>query len=255
MEGKHIALGFGLVSLISSFLFVLKRKLALSDLKNVTLLGDISQEGALEEKSVSAVDVTCQTAKVVEDLDQSTNESSTAVSDHPLSTEIMSKTIFSDDFTAFKDKMISLGITPDIYPYFELDARTKANSSGVFLKNIFLKDRKGHYYLLMISEDKQLDLKKLRRQVNAHRNFSFVCPSEVKELLRVNPGGVTPFGLLFSQNKTISVILDKSFAEETRMLNFHPLDESKTMRIHIHHLLKFIESVGFECKLLDLPYT
>ena len=60
---------------------------------------------------------------------------------------------------------------------------------GTFCKNLFLKDRRGQYYLVIIHEDERVDLKALKNQLKAHRNLSFATPTDLKDLLGVRPGG------------------------------------------------------------------
>ena len=152
----------------------------------------------------------------------------------------------------------SLAIPFSIGQYCAPVARQAENSEGIFAKNILLKDRKGIYYFLLCLEDRQLNLKKLKVLLNAHRNFSFASSEEVTQVLQVAPGALSPFCLMFdsSQPNPIKLVVDKRFSHATGVLNFHPFDDKLTLRITWSNLVSFLNccNVKIWC-VTDLPYT
>ncbi len=66
---------------------------------------------------------------------------------------------------------------------------------GLHCKNLFIKDRKGGIWLVVMPADKQADLGRLEKALSAPR-FSFARPDVLQEVLALTPGSVTPFGLI-----------------------------------------------------------
>src|SRR5262247_2552490 len=65
---------------------------------------------------------------------------------------------------------------------------------GGHTKNLFLRDKKGALYLVTALEDAAIELKSLHRLLGASGRFSFGSAEQMREVLGVEPGAVTPFG-------------------------------------------------------------
>ena len=81
-----------------------------------------------------------------------------------------------------------------------VNMRGKIN--GGHTKNLFLKNKKNNFFLITCLENTVVDLKLLQKNLNLG-NLSFAGKKYLKELLNVNPGAVTPFGLLNDVNHKI----------------------------------------------------
>jgi len=134
--------------------------------------------------------------------------------------------------------LIALEIPVQVFPLDDPDDHS--NLPGQFCKNLFLKDRKGQFYLVIVPEDRKVDLKFLKYQLGAYRNFSFGLKDDLYRILGVRPGGVSPFGLMNDQLNEIRVVIDEELANTEQPLNFHPLDPDKTCLIAYEDLKKFI---------------
>lgn len=137
-----------------------------------------------------------------------------------------------------------LNIVSEAIPYYP--PPRPSNCSGIFCKNLFLKDRKSQYYLVILEESSSVDFKKLRSQVGAHRNFSFASADELSSKLKMLPGSVTPFALLNDPNCSVKVVIDARIANSTDPLNFHPMAAAETMLISYPELEKFFAHCGHE---------
>ena len=71
----------------------------------------------------------------------------------------------------------------------------KGKIKGLGCKNLFLKDKK-HYYLLILREDKRANLKELANFLNT-KHLTFATIFELKSILNLEKGSVTPFGILY----------------------------------------------------------
>lgn len=109
--------------------------------------------------------------------------------------------------------------------------------NGVGCKNLFLTDHKDHYYLVVLEENKKIHIKDISQIVGAH--LSFASPERLKEILGLESGSVSPFGIINdNKNKTI-IIIDKEL--KNQKLLFHPNRNDKTINIEYNDLIKFIK--------------
>ncbi len=121
---------------------------------------------------------------------------------------------------------------------------------GGHCKNLFLKDEKGVVWLIVCLEDSKIDLKAAPARIGSRR-LSFGKPPLLMELLGVEPGSVTPFGLINDTENRVTVILEERMMQEP-LLNYHPLSNDATTTIAAADLLTFIRSCGHEPRIVAL---
>ncbi|HEY6023381.1 MAG TPA: prolyl-tRNA synthetase associated domain-containing protein [Pseudolabrys sp.] len=114
---------------------------------------------------------------------------------------------------------------------------------GGHTKNLFLRDKKYAIYLVVTLEDANVDLKGLHRTLGASGRFSFGSADLLREVLGVEPGAVTPFGVINDTEGRVTVVLDAAMMEH-ETLNYHPLVNTMTTSIKRDDLVKFLESTG-----------
>ena len=114
---------------------------------------------------------------------------------------------------------------------------------GGHTKNLFLRDKKYAIYLVVTQEDAEIDLKGLHRRLGANGRFSFGSADLMREVLGVEPGSVTPFGVINDTEGRVSVVLDAAMMKH-QTLNYHPLINTMTTSIGRDDLVKFLESTG-----------
>ena len=114
---------------------------------------------------------------------------------------------------------------------------------GGHTKNLFLRDKKYAIYLVVALEDADIDLKGLHRRLGANGRFSFGSADLLREVLGVEPGAVTPFGVINDTDGRVTVVLDATMMEH-ETLNYHPLVNTMTTSIKRDDLMKFLESNG-----------
>ncbi len=129
--------------------------------------------------------------------------------------------------------------------------RLRGDLPGAHCKSLFLKDKKGALWLLVALEDRDVDIKALRRRLGAKGSLSFGKPELLLEILGVAPGSVTPFALINDGARQVTIVLDKAMLEHDP-LNYHPLTNQATTAIAAPDLLRFIEDCGHQPVILDL---
>jgi Ala-tRNA(Pro) deacylase len=149
----------------------------------------------------------------------------------------------------------SLGIkteTREHPPVFTVEEARELRGQipGGHCKNLFLKDEKGAVWLIVCLEDARIDLKSAPARIGSRR-LSFGKPDLLMALLGVEPGSVTPFGLINDTEHRITVILEEHMMKE-RLLNYHPLSNDATTTIASSDLVAFIRSCGHEPRIVAL---
>lgn len=122
---------------------------------------------------------------------------------------------------------------------------------GGHCKSLFLKDKKGQYLLVVLLEDRRLDMTGLFRSgALPIKRLSFASAEAMADMLGVTPGSVTPFCLLNRPVGKLLVVLDKQMMN-CDLLNYHPLHNTATTTIKAVDLMKFITYFGFDPFVLD----
>jgi Ala-tRNA(Pro) deacylase len=122
---------------------------------------------------------------------------------------------------------------------------------GVHCKNLFIKDRKGGIWLVVMPADKRADLARLERVLAAPR-FSFARPELLQEVLELTPGSVTPFGLINDRQRRVTVILGQEVLD-AEWVNVHPLHNAASTTLRSADLLRFVRALGYEPIVVRLP--
>ncbi|MBL4802392.1 MAG: hypothetical protein JKY45_10905 [Emcibacter sp.] len=123
--------------------------------------------------------------------------------------------------------------------------------AGGHCKSLFLKDKKGQYLLVILEEDRTLDMVGLFKSGKLPiKRLSFANAETMKNMLGITPGSVTPFCLINQVSEKLLVVLDKKMMENN-LLNYHPLHNEATTTISAPDLIKFITYFGFEPHVMD----
>jgi Ala-tRNA(Pro) deacylase len=148
-----------------------------------------------------------------------------------------------DLFQRFADLGIETS-TVSHAPVFTVEEARKVHGgiAGGHCKNLFCKDEKGDLWLIVCLEDARVDLKAAPTKIGSRR-LSFGKPKLLMEVLGLEPGSVTPFGLINDKSARVHVILDAAMMAMD-VLNFHPLRNDATTSIKASDLAVFIKSCG-----------
>src|ERR1700733_8763788 len=114
---------------------------------------------------------------------------------------------------------------------------------GGHTKNLFVKDKKGRLFLLVLGETTVVDLKRVHEKIGAQGRVSFGSADLLEEVWGVRPGAVTPFGAINDLEGRVTVVLDAAMMRCER-LNFHPLVNTRTTGLAAADLVKFLEATG-----------
>ncbi|MGL4727168.1 MAG: prolyl-tRNA synthetase associated domain-containing protein [Bosea sp. (in: a-proteobacteria)] len=123
---------------------------------------------------------------------------------------------------------------------------------GAHSKNLFLKDKKGRFFLVSALKDTRIDLKRIHEVLGASGRVSFGSEEQMTRLLGVSPGSVTAFAVVNDRAGDVTMVLDAGFlAHET--VNFHPLINTMTVGLARDDLVAFLAACDHAPCVLELP--
>lgn len=149
-----------------------------------------------------------------------------------------------------------LGISYDIVEHPPALTTAEADSyieglEGVRTKSMFLTNKKKTaYYLLIMDDQKQLDMDLFKDLVGANR-IRLASSDSLLEKMQLPAGTVSIFGLLNNTDKDIQVYFDQAILSE-EILTFHPNVNTKTIFVKTKDVLRFVEELGFTYQILEL---
>ena len=115
------------------------------------------------------------------------------------------------------------------------------NIEGESCKNLFLKNKKGEFYLMVLPEDKRADIKAMAKE-NGIANLSFANEDYLKDILNLERGACTPLGIINDKENKVVLLIDKEL--KGKRLTVHPNRNTATMSIEYDDLIKFINHIG-----------
>ena len=108
-------------------------------------------------------------------------------------------------------------------------------------KNIFVRDdKKKNYYLITIKGNKRINLKEFKKKYNT-RNLTFASPEDLKNILNLTPGSVSPLGLLNDKEHKVIFYIDKELLNDNGIIGVHPNDNTATIWLKSNDLIDIIK--------------
>ena len=105
----------------------------------------------------------------------------------------------------------------DHIPVYTVDEANSIDIPGKdkCLKNLFLKDKKGNFYLVSLNGSKSIDLKKLRAFLGS-THLHFAGEDDLYKVTGLRKGHVTPFGILNSRGYDVTAVFDTALAANVK---------------------------------------
>lgn len=150
----------------------------------------------------------------------------------------------------------NLGITYLKYEHAPVFTIEQANELSIDTnaqqcKNLFIRNRKGNeHYLVILEESKRVDLKKIASQIR-NTPLSFASEERLLGFLNLTPGSVTPFGLIYNEEKNVIVLIDKDLTS-AESLCFHPNVNTATIEMSYSDFERFLEWCGNKKVYVDI---
>ena len=135
------------------------------------------------------------------------------------------------------------------------------NDGSVHCKNIFMRNHKGNqHYLICFDCDHDLAIHDLEQRLKASLQaaghpapgkLSFASPERMMRYLGLEPGSVSPFGLINDTEHHVILFLDQNL-QNAASLSFHPNDCRGTVVISQTEFRKYLKTVGNRVEWLQL---
>ena len=139
---------------------------------------------------------------------------------------------------------------PAAYTVEEMDRLDLPNKNEI-PKNLFLRDdKKKQYILLVLSKDKQVNLKDLSKKINS-RPLSFASEESLSTYLGLRKGSVTPFGVLNDESRKVEVLLDNAISSY-KQIGIHPNDNTATVFLSVKDLELVISDHGNQFEYIEI---
>jgi Ala-tRNA(Pro) deacylase len=124
------------------------------------------------------------------------------------------------------------------------DAKTHwKNYNSGRCKNIFFRNHKGdRHYLIILEHLRQLNIRDLEKRLKQGK-LTFASDFRLKKYLGIEPGSVSPFGLINDSEKHVHLFIDEKLKEFDR-LTFHPNINTASLVLSKSDFLKFLEYTG-----------
>lgn len=136
-------------------------------------------------------------------------------------------------------------IHKEVYTIKEAEV-LKDRIDGVGVKNIFLTNKRGGYFLVLIKDNKRLDIKMLESIFNTG-HLSFCSDIELKDILGVESDSVSVFNIINDKLNKVFIFIDKELVSK-RVL-FHPNINTKTISINYNDVIRVIDYLNHDYKL------
>lgn len=132
-----------------------------------------------------------------------------------------------------------------VYTIKEVDD-LKERIDGVGVKNIFLTNKRGGYFLVLIKDNKRLDIKMLESIFNTG-HLSFGSDIELKDILGVESGSVSVFNIINDKLNRVNIFIDKELV--SKRILFHPNINTRTISINYNDVIRVIDYLNHDYKL------
>ncbi len=118
-------------------------------------------------------------------------------------------------------------------------------------KNLFLRDDKHRaYYLVCLPDEKNVSLREVQERLGSRR-LSFASEKDLRSMLGLVPGAVTPLGALNDVERRVEVVIDQALVDAGH-LTVHPCDNTATVLIATSDLIALLRERGHDVRVVDL---
>ena len=135
------------------------------------------------------------------------------------------------------------------------------DDGSVHCKILFFRNHKGNkHYLVCLHCDHDLDIHDLEHRLKASLvaqglpscgKLSFASAERMMKYLGLEPGSVSPFGLINDTNHEVHLFLDENI-KEAPLLSFHPNDCRGTVVIKREDFERYLAIVGNTYEYISL---
>lgn len=120
---------------------------------------------------------------------------------------------------------------------------------GLLYKSLFLQD-KNRSFLVIMPDNKLLDLKQFRAEVQATSKLSFGKDHELYAKLKITPGSVSPFCILNDSENQVEFFIHHDVLT-AEIVGFHPNDNTATLELTQEAFQQFLANCRHTYQILN----
>jgi Ala-tRNA(Pro) deacylase len=118
-------------------------------------------------------------------------------------------------------------------------------------KNLFFRNHKGDkHFLVVFYYTKTLDIHHLEKSLKQGK-LTFSSEHRLKKYLNLNPGSLSPFGLINDKEKNVHLFIDKHL-KEAEKISFHPNINTASLVITFNDFMKFLNYLNVSYEFIDI---
>ena len=147
-------------------------------------------------------------------------------------------------------------IAYELYEHEAIFTVEQAHAAGIprqelGAKNLFLRDDKHRaYYLVSLPDKKDVSLREIQERLGSRR-LSFACEKDLRSMLGLEPGSVTPLGALNDAERRVEVVIDQELVDAGRV-TVHPCDNTATVLLATEDLIALLREHGHDVCVVNL---
>ena len=136
-------------------------------------------------------------------------------------------------------------------PTIEIARQHWKQDGSKHCKNLFFRNHKGNrHYLVVLDCERDLDIHDLEKRLHQGK-LSFASPQRMEKYLGLQPGSVSPFGLINDTENHVYLFLDTNLQQQDS-LSFHPNDNRATVVIAFKEFMRYLDIVGNSFEFIEL---
>lgn len=141
--------------------------------------------------------------------------------------------------------------THDEAPTIEIARTQWRNDGSKHCKNLFFRNHKGNrHYLVVLDCEQDLDIHDLEKRLHQGK-LSFASPQRMERYLGLQPGSVSPFGLINDLDNHVHLFLDANL-KNYQSLSFHPNDNHATVVISQSEFMRYLGEVSNSYEYIEM---
>lgn len=141
--------------------------------------------------------------------------------------------------------------THDEAPTIEIARTQWRNDGSKHCKNLFFRNHKGNrHYLVVLDCEQDLNIHDLEKRLHQGK-LSFASPQRMERYLGLQPGSVSPFGLINDLDNHVHLFLDANL-KNYQSLSFHPNDNHATVVISQSEFMRYLGEVGNSYEYIEM---
>ncbi len=118
------------------------------------------------------------------------------------------------------------------------------------IKTLLMTNNHKQYFMVLLPADKKLDIKAFAKQTGSG-HLSFAPTDDIRRLLHAYPGAVSPLGLLFDENKKITLYIDKELMQKHEVA-MHPCENNCSLKLDFQDFINvFLPALGMTYKQIS----